>query len=303
MRTAKVLIISILSIIFLFVSVEKFTKTPPLPAAQEAKVVRATLSSYVAYLFYKQSFGYTLVGAKPMSFTTDLLPMPLAFHVSSFLYTFHNSENFLVRIWKKRNSIVTIVFINKKLFRKVYNEHKALFQETLGTASADDLLHRIATSEKSFFNIIHNNQTILGTLLGYGKGNASLFARWCEIFPNEYSIFYEPNIYFPKRHHTLSIELPKALIPSPPFKTLEEERAWFSKYFNKGAYDFTTFCLADVVFPVGFRVTDSEETEQLVKRYAKAKKVLTKLFTERDCLEVVEEQLHAAHPLMFDEMT
>ena len=107
-----------------------------------------------------------------------------------------------------------------------------------------------------------------------------------------------PNVYLPKQHDSPSIA-PRTPPPSAPFKTLEEEQAWFNEHFNKGTYDLTTFCFVDLVFPVGFRVTDSEETKKLIKRYTKAKQILTKLFSERDCLEVVEAQLQATHPIIF----
>lgn len=264
----------------------------------ESSVAKTALPEFFAYLFCKEDFGYALIGAKPMSFTTAPIPNPLSLHIPSLPCTLYDSKNFLFRAWGK-NGMMTIVLIHKGMLHKVYKTHEDLFEKTLHTISATDLLQRIATTE-TFFNSITNNDIVLGTLLGFGKENAMLFAREKEIFPHKQSMFPLSLRHCPAHLESKSM-VPKALLPSTQFQTLEEEQAWFEKNFT-GSYDPATFCTVDLVWSIGFGVIASEETKQLVVRYTKAKEILTALFSERSCFEVVKKQLQAARPLAFDEV-
>lgn len=299
-----IIVIGILAIAFPQFFLKSSREKPflKIAVADDSKAAKTAFAEYITYLFCKQDLGYALIGAKPMSISIEMLPNQLALNTPCFPYTLCNSKDFLFRVWKESPTTMTIALIHRKMFCKTYETHKSLFHKILGTLSAEDFLHQIATSEKSFFTIIKDNETLLGILLGFGKKNSLLFARYSELFPNR-PFLLPPNIYFYLHAKNRPITIPKLLLPYHPFETVGDERAWLKKHFNKGSFnpvmypaDFT------LVFPVGFRVIDCKETKMLIDRYTKAHKLLTALFTDRNCFDVIEEQLCASNPLLFDEV-
>jgi hypothetical protein len=269
---------------------------------------RTVVSNYLSYLFCTNEFGYSLIGAKAVSFTIDRLPTPLHSPKDKYPVTFCNTDNFLFRSWKSRRYFATVVIelINKRKFVEVVDANKEIFQEKLGNkCSGQQLLNKLASSTSSIFDVIKCNETLLGILLGFGKENSMLFERMELLSPDRPSYFVtSPNIYKiseqPARGSSIA---PKANLPRNGFKTIDDEINWMDLNFNDGSFDPNEICpLLDMVYPVGFRIKDSDETKALIAKYTKAKLALLTFFKDRDCLDTIVEQLYSKNPVTFDEL-
>ncbi len=148
------------------------------------------------------SFGYTLFGNKPMAVMgyCDILPrmsdVDQALEYISYAFQYEN----LIKIrgweyWKKYQSLFKvrdyafsktknfvnnqyslILFINKKAFLEVVQEHLKDFQSVLGSnTTAELLLERVLHSSDVFADVLKGHQGLIGTILGYGRNNAWLF--------------------------------------------------------------------------------------------------------------------------------
>ena len=166
---------------------------------------------------------------------------------------------------------------------------------------AKSLLKEIESSKDDILKIIHFDEALLGTFLGFGRENSLLFRRWCEITPSEYihlaPAYPELNIRLLDRKKHFSL---KPIALTPGFQSFEEERAWFAQYFNDGSYTAEDFKLLELIGLVGFRVRKSCETERFIQRYNTCKKILGDLFYNRDIVDVVFEQLNVSHPISVD---
>ena len=268
-----------------------------------SRAERLALAEYFAYLFCRAGFGYSLIGAKPLAIDLDFFPTPLSTNAVKEPYILSNSRNFLFKITRTNQNLRLTILIHKKKFLEVCNENKDLFQLILGrNFSSKKLLEEIETSERPLFEIIKNNETILGILLGFGRKNALLFSRMEEIALSSVNTFPIPfpSVYFScfRQNRRLSIA-PKQLNALSPFKTIDQEKAWLDTHFNQGSFSPKDVSFLDLVFPVGFRVTDSRETKKLVSKYKKARRLLIKLFSNQNCLDVVLEQLQSKKPVSF----
>lgn len=256
------------------------------------------LAKYFSDLFHRGGFGYTLIGARALAFDIPEHPTPFREKKQTIIF---NSNKFLFKENRIASKFRVATFIHKENFITTFNENQDLFRKTLGEEiTAKKLLREIETSEKHILDIIHNDEALLGILLGCGRENALLYARFDKLFSyKDNSLLPLPVIpcfhwHMPPK---FSLEL---LTPSSGFASLKEEAAWFEKHFNSGSYkkdDFTPF---DIIYPRGFKVKKSSETKRLIKKYTKCKEILTNLFYGRDVVDVVLEQLNTEKPLSLD---
>jgi hypothetical protein len=156
-------------------------------------------------LFNTQGFSYSLYGDKPLSFSdyslssytsTELLKvLPLDKCCESILEIYSEPSGFLKKrwkIWQKYKHLFKIknylliekqylnqnriFFINKKYLIKMLDKHIKYFNRIMKVeTNSEALFKEIAMEGKDIFEITHNNEGILGILLGFGKYNAMLF--------------------------------------------------------------------------------------------------------------------------------
>lgn len=68
--------------------------------------------------------------------------------------------------------------INRRAFIKVVNENISLFRYVLGPAlTAEKLLQELIDAKDDFYNVLKNDNVLLGILLGYGTQNALMGSR------------------------------------------------------------------------------------------------------------------------------
>ncbi len=73
--------------------------------------------------------------------------------------------------WKSINLFI----INKKALIKCLNSHSHIFQTVLGKECSSDWLIRELESEKSVYEVLKNDERLIGILLGYGEESATAF--------------------------------------------------------------------------------------------------------------------------------
>lgn len=126
---------------------------------------------------------------KPMCFTTAYLRSPdkqpmdtfwiegwKAFKKNEHLFP-HPNFIFNVHIedsekdWKS----ISLFIINKRALIKCFNDHSHIFQQILGSQCTIDWFLSALESQKNIYELLRNDERLLGILLGYGKESAMAF--------------------------------------------------------------------------------------------------------------------------------
>lgn len=88
---------------------------------------------------------------------------------SNFIFNCNIDEN--EDGWKSINLFI----INKRALVKCLNNHLHIFQQILGQRCSFDWLVAELESKKSVYEILKNNERLIGILLGYGEESATAF--------------------------------------------------------------------------------------------------------------------------------
>ena len=150
---------------------------------------------FMHMLFAEDSFAYTLLGSKPMSWACYKKPFPL--HNWSSFYDSLSQYNRKMRLgWKtwlkysylfpsvlfwseeenKSSHWVSIILINKKKFHKIIQKYQKDFTQVLNREKIEGIqLLQEAKNKPLISQILKNHQALIGTLLGYGRDNSWLF--------------------------------------------------------------------------------------------------------------------------------
>ncbi len=246
----------------------------------------------------KDSFsGYVLYGDKPMSIEGYPLEVEAlsgidekalcilkgvefwqALNISS------EDKAYFFLILDAKNGYQHLICINRQAFLKVVNENLSLFRYALGpTLTADSLLQDLMKAKDQFYDVLKNDNVLLGVLLGYGTQNALLISRE-ELISNAFAS--DRNEEFP----FLSKMTRMHLLPSP--KTLHPPSIGFN-------------CLADEYQEIRKRVAvsrklkpfnsyklphfgcepSSQESKALLAMYEVNRKEIIKTVNANDFLE------------------
>ncbi len=149
-----------------------------------------------AHLILSHDFAYTIFGSKPMSMADMCLEMPLELPIprkskARFLISRYKAS---LNAWYKHKNdfdlkdfifldkeedlidCLVLVLINKKTLLNILLSNDVIFKEVLGDSfSPESFLEKIEKREISLSKAIHNNQRLLGIMLGYGDRNAILY--------------------------------------------------------------------------------------------------------------------------------
>lgn len=165
------------------------------------------IKSLFKSLFFNDALAYSLFGDKPISFSTEILYpsssnelvqlLTLEGYCHSILETYCEPFTILEsqwKVWEKYKNLFQlknflfmrmpigqhdrILIVNKKAFKIVFERNIKLFKIIIDdNISAEDLLRQIERNQSSLFDILHNNQGLIGILLGFGKYNSMLFQK------------------------------------------------------------------------------------------------------------------------------
>ncbi len=137
------------------------------------------------------SGGYVLYGDKPMSIEsydigslqaiTSPNPKTVALVKGMELWEDlkigTDRKNYLLTMFETDKKLHVVCF-SRTAFLNVVNDNLPLFRYVLGpTLTAEGLLRQLSNSGSQFFQVLKNDQALIGILLGNGKQNALLHAR------------------------------------------------------------------------------------------------------------------------------
>lgn len=89
----------------------------------------------------------------------------------------HLKDDFVLKI-KQRDDLYEILSLNKKQILQVVEDNLPLFRYILGPkVTPENLFAALATSDEPFYKLLHNNNVLVGILLGFGTENSLLGAR------------------------------------------------------------------------------------------------------------------------------
>ena len=158
------------------------------------------LTAFMQILFAEDSFGYTILGSKPLSWVTYRRPLPLS-SWAKFCDAFSTRNRTLRSGWKTwekyqhlfpstqlviehpkcHPDVTSILIINMDKFDAVVNENKVDFQEVLGREITSGLqLFNEARGLSLINEVLEGHQALLGIVLGYGRDNSWQFHEGCK---------------------------------------------------------------------------------------------------------------------------
>ncbi len=170
------------------------------------------------------------------------------------------------------NDFAAILFINKNAFLKTVQENLSDFRSILGDeVSPENLLLKFLECEDVFGEVLKNHEGLIGTLLGYGRNNAWLFHRRKQITSLLENKPYSLN------HYSKSL--------------LDELEAINQSLHNFDDREFYYLNFLFMGLPGFVAEPDSQETQQLKKKYENQYHEIMRRYVEKDFLEVTFEQM------------
>lgn len=197
-----------------------------------------------------------------------------------------NNKNYILLIFDPEESECRhLVCINRKAFLQTVNENLPLFRYVLGpTLTAESLLEALLESKNRFYEVLKNDNVLLGILLGYGKQNALYVSRKEQI---SYSFSSERKEDFPyiskkTRHFWQTFPKAQQLRPSLGFVSLTEERDTLKKKVtvSRNLKPFDSFAI-----PYFGCDPNSEESKTLLSLYEKNRLEISKIVKEDEFLD------------------
>ena len=241
--------------------------------------------------------GFVIYGDKPIAVTpclNTLVYLPymnagvMAFTKGKDLWQSLNispyDKEYLFVIFDN-NGYTQFVAINRKAFIKVVNENISLFKYVLGPAlTAEKLLQELIDAKNDFYNVLKNDNALLGILLGYGTQNALIGSRLelicCDNVDDQVEEF--PLLPYQVRAKGTGEEKSQKKDPSIGFHTIDEEIEMLNRGM-KGSHDNPP--LRPYELPFFGCEPDSEETKNLFFIYKKNQDDLLKAIKEPDFFE------------------
>lgn len=226
----------------------------------------------IQYLFQElidaHDFSYAIFGSKPMSLADYCLKVPDDLPIHRWMrsqYFLRRAKASLEAWYKYRDEFdlkdfifldeetdlfqcLVLVLINKKNMIRVLNEHESLFKEELGDAfTPESFLEKLEKREISLAKATHNNDRLLGIMLGYGVRNATLFQERFDLLRALSKIKNE--------------NFPKDEILTTKLETLESQVGCFSE-LDADAIIPPLYFLADVSHPESIALREQYEQER-----------------------------------------
>jgi hypothetical protein len=151
-------------------------------------------------LFAEDSFAYTILGSKPVSWESYQRPFP--FSGWRNFYDSFSERNCTIRsgwkTWEKYRHLfpsaqlwaespkchfgsISILIINEDQFNIIVNSNKKDFQEALRREIVDGIQLLKEAKNRSLMNeVLEGHQALMGMVLGYGRDNSWKFFEGCK---------------------------------------------------------------------------------------------------------------------------
>ncbi|MFZ4773202.1 MAG: FKBP-type peptidyl-prolyl cis-trans isomerase [Chlamydiia bacterium] len=284
------------SIFFGFAETKNFTEK--LSSEQ-----RELLDEFFHILIRDSFSGYVLYGDKPICIegclNDEFIEMPSEYDKK--LATLTKGINF----WENLNLSVQdknffflirpfheyrhLICINKDAFIRAVNQNLSLFRYVLGpNLTAESLLNQLIQTNNNFYDVLRDDNVLLGILLGYGTQNALTVSRKEKI---ENAFFYDCIEDFPfisRRDRMAKEVLPKMQIerPSLGFTTLyNETKSLKTTVVSRKLHPFDS-----TKIPYFGCEPDSEETKFLLDTYVKNRAIILQALESENFLEKTLEK-------------
>ena len=271
---------------------------------QEFSTEQKALLDQFFHILIQDSFsGYVLYGDKPMCIESHPLPFesgaisginthaPILAKGMEFwkaLKVSPKNKEFFFLIFDVDFGYRHLICINRRVFLQVVNENLSLFRYVLGpTLTAEKLLEELIEAKDQFYNVLKNDNVLLGILLGYGSENALLVSR------KEYisdAFIEQRNEEFPFLAKSKRKALPSSYhqCPSLGFATLAEE----CEAIKEQVVISRNLKLFDLcAIPYFGCKPDSKKSRDLLKTYEKNRQEILKIVQKEDFLENVFRKL------------
>ena len=251
-----------------------------------------------------QDFGYTLVGAKPvtieqsMSFDLIINQKKRECLFSFLERTFHKSKNF---IFNRLDRHGYFELINKKTLLKQIRQYKRLnrfVRKKYTTTRA--FFNALKTSDITIFEALDHDSILIAIVLGYGEENGEFFKRRAQIgeYLQKYPIVavfpfdQHPSPYWAFPSHSTYFVEPSPIVPpplSPQFVSLDQEWNWIKRMEwrlcdNNNPEPPYYISLPTYICRYG------SESEHIHKTYLKARSRLAKLLCEKKFSEILVDE-------------
>ena len=157
-----------------------------------------------------------------------------------------------------------IIVINKPAFVQIVNKNLDLFHKRLGNkTNGEQLLNEIEEGRLVLSDVLQEDELLWGILLGFGRHNATLYARREEIVNN-------------------------SLLLSEGFQTMDEELEYVQDHLTGFSHEY----LIDLV-PLPLFMSDSShaETKELKRKYQKVQERICDIYRTPDFLDHVLKRL------------
>lgn len=160
-------------------------------------VDKERLMPFMRILFAEDSFAYTLLGSKPLSWSCyrNALPFTNLTMLRDSLKKHHRTLRLGWKTWSKYRHLfpattfwaespkfdskrVSILIVNEEKFNHVVNKHKQDFQYVLNREVIDGFQLLREAKDRSLMNeVLESHQALMGIVLGYGRDNSWEFLR------------------------------------------------------------------------------------------------------------------------------
>jgi FKBP-type peptidyl-prolyl cis-trans isomerase len=260
---------------------------------------RELLESFFSILVKDSLSGYVLYGDKPMCIEGHSLVSD-----SGALSGFNDQKVILIqglRFWQDLNLSVVdknyfflifnfgdyrhFVCVNRKAFIRVVNENLSLFRYVLGsTLTAESLLDELIRAKDGFYEVLKQDNVLLGILLGYGTKNALLVSRK-EFISDAFAYDKIEDFPFVSRKDRMHRHvLPKAQVkrPSLGFKSLADE---IKTIKQKTVVSRNLLPFDSLKIPYFGCDSITEETKTLLSRYELNRQEISKVLYSGNFLE------------------
>ncbi len=256
-----------------------YSKKDPFVEFKQQIVVEdlEVLEDFFEYLLKHTSFGFTLLGHKPVSYecywppetSEELQGQRLRYGLlaegwevfQKYSHLFPEKYFFIAKEYDHLSRLSCITLANKQEVEKVVNKHLNLFREFYGeNFSFSQYVDKLPS-------VFLEENLLAGILLGYGARNAWAFHRRAEI-------------------SSLSTDLTS----SKGFSSLEEELNYINDHCSRFilehiADEFTMFTI-----PAFMSLDDDEEVNELADSYTKTLNDLHDATSKYSCLQIFYEK-------------
>jgi len=263
---------------------------------------KSTLTQFLQFLVKDSFSGYVLYGDKPICI--EACPLDLDYETDISLGA--SKGAFIlgrgIELWSNLNipvgnkEYLFIVFdvdygyrhmicIHRKAFLQVVNENLSLFRYILSpTLTAEELLNTLIEAKQNFYQVLKNDNVLLGILLGYGKQNALLVSRKESITDSFAAERKEDFPFISRKTRMESKSLPKMQKkrPSLGFSSLAQEHEAITKLttVSRRLKPFATYKI-----PYFGCDPQTEESKALLSTYEKNRQKIINICQKESFLE------------------